>query len=189
MSPKRGDRVAPPPGPTEWDVIFGTSEAAGGWDDLCKQAAGPTRTAWLAMRNDPTPRTWTDKHHPLVGPLQHGHYKGKVLPQWQYEVTGGARIWYIVDADQRRVVVLYASTRHPKATDKTHRRLRTWPHRAQAGQHRWPSAPARPAPPRFVPLPVLAGRGVRARRRTQFGRGRPKTGRVTGVRQGIGRVV
>jgi hypothetical protein len=28
VSPKRLDRVAPPPTPAEWDVRFGTSEAA-----------------------------------------------------------------------------------------------------------------------------------------------------------------
>ncbi|WP_239334586.1 MULTISPECIES: hypothetical protein [unclassified Frankia] len=45
MSPKRGDRVAPPPGPNEWDVIFGTGEAGKGWDELCAQAAANTRHA------------------------------------------------------------------------------------------------------------------------------------------------
>jgi hypothetical protein len=47
MSPKRKDRVAPPPGPDEWEVRFGTTEAAKGWDELCRHAAhnvhGPGR--------------------------------------------------------------------------------------------------------------------------------------------------
>ena len=34
MSPKRGERVAPPPGPGEYDLFFATSEAAKGWVDL-----------------------------------------------------------------------------------------------------------------------------------------------------------
>ncbi|MGW6196243.1 hypothetical protein ACWF0M_08850 [Kribbella sp. NPDC055110] len=39
------------------------------------------------------------------------------LEQWQYEVTGGGRIWYLVDVDQRTVWITYAGTGHPKATD------------------------------------------------------------------------
>jgi hypothetical protein len=43
--------------------------------------------------------------------------RGQPLPQWQIEVISGGRIWYLIDAERRRVVVLYASPRHPKATD------------------------------------------------------------------------
>ena len=39
--PKRGDRVAPPPGPAEWDVRFGDAPAVGGWERLSSQAPGP----------------------------------------------------------------------------------------------------------------------------------------------------
>lgn len=45
MSPKRGERVAPPAGPGEWEIRFGTTEAAKGWDTLCQHAAGNTRAA------------------------------------------------------------------------------------------------------------------------------------------------
>jgi hypothetical protein len=31
--------------------------------------------------------------------------------------NSGGRIWYLVDADARRVFVMYAATRHPKVTD------------------------------------------------------------------------
>ncbi|WP_242002169.1 hypothetical protein [Kribbella steppae] len=39
------------------------------------------------------------------------------LDQWQYEVTGGGRIWYLVDPDKRTVWISYAGTGHPKVTD------------------------------------------------------------------------
>jgi hypothetical protein len=117
VSPKRGDRVAPPPGPGEWDVIFGTGEAGKGWDELCAQAAANTRHAWHLMRTNPAPATATSRHHLLKGSYATGTYRGRPLPQWQIEVTGGGRIWYLVDAERRRVVVMYASPRHPKATD------------------------------------------------------------------------
>jgi hypothetical protein len=117
MSAKRGDRVAPPPGPDEWDVIFGTNEAGKGWAELCAQAAANTRQAWQLMRTDPVPLARTSRHHPLKGSYATGTYRGQPLPQWQIEVTSGGRIWYLVDAERRRVVVMYASPRHPKATD------------------------------------------------------------------------
>jgi hypothetical protein len=117
VSPKRGDRVAPPPGPDEWDVIFGTNEAAKGWDELCVQAAANTRRAWHQMCTSPAPTATTGRHHPLKGRLAVDTYRGQPLPQWQIEVTGGGRIWYLVDAERHRVVVMYASSRHPKATD------------------------------------------------------------------------
>jgi hypothetical protein len=117
VSPKRGDRVAPPPGQNEWDVIFGTSEAAKGWEDLGSQAPTNTRDAWQLMRTQPIPPTPTGRQHRLKGQWAWGTYRGQSLQQWQIEVTAGGRIWYLVDTENRRVVVMYASPRHPKATD------------------------------------------------------------------------
>jgi hypothetical protein len=39
------------------------------------------------------------------------------LEQWQYEVTGGGRIWYLVDVKNMTVWVSWAGTGHPNATD------------------------------------------------------------------------
>ncbi|UWP83014.1 hypothetical protein [Dactylosporangium fulvum] len=99
-------------------MIFGTNDAAKGWSDLCVQAPGPTRTAYLAMRDNPTPAP-TERHHRLKGSLANGGYSGSkwLLPQWQIEVTGGGRIWYLVDDAAHKVIVMYAGTRHPKQTD------------------------------------------------------------------------
>jgi hypothetical protein len=38
------------------------------------------------------------------------------MPRWQIEVTGGDRIWYLLDVDRHTVWVEYAGG-HPKATD------------------------------------------------------------------------
>jgi hypothetical protein len=118
MPARRGDRVAPPAGPNHWEVTFGTNEAAKGWEDLCTQAAN-TRAVWQMMCTEPQPSAQTSRHHRLRGSLAHGSVRGieELLPQWQYEVTGSGRIWYLVDEQRRRVIVMYASTRHPKATD------------------------------------------------------------------------
>lgn len=39
------------------------------------------------------------------------------LERWQYEVTGGGRVWYLIDDDNRTAWLIYAGTAHPKATD------------------------------------------------------------------------
>lgn len=117
MSPKRGDRVPPPPAPGEWELIFGTSEAAKGWNDLINQAPANTLDAWRMIRTDPAPTAHTSRHHPLKGSLATCTHGGRQLPQWQIEVTSGGRIWYLIDPDARKIFVMYASTRHPKTTD------------------------------------------------------------------------
>ena len=117
MSPKRGDRAAPPPADGEWDVRFASSEAANGWDELGRKAPGNTCAAWRDMRTKPAPRPATPRHHPLHDKLATGTMRGEALPQWQIEVTGGGRIWYLLDEDRHTVWITYASLRHPKQTD------------------------------------------------------------------------
>jgi hypothetical protein len=118
VSPKRGDRAAPPPAPEEWDVRFASAEAAKGWEQLSSQAAANTRTAWLAMRTDPSPTTPTGRQHRLKGELAQGTYRGERMARWQIEVTAGGRIWYLLDTARRIVWIDHASTAHPKATDR-----------------------------------------------------------------------
>jgi hypothetical protein len=67
MSPKRGDRAAPPPHPE--------------------------------------------------GSLSTDLHAGQDLPQWQYEVAAGGRIWYLVDDVKHICWIKFASTSHPKVTD------------------------------------------------------------------------
>lgn len=43
MSPRRGDRVTVPPPECQWDVRFATSEAATGWEELCRHAVANAR--------------------------------------------------------------------------------------------------------------------------------------------------
>lgn len=117
MSPKRGDRAAPPPLPEDWDVRFASNDAAKGWDELGRQAAANTCAAWREMRTNPAPRVETQRHHQLRGPLAQDVHGGRTLPRWQIEVTGSGRVWYLVDADRRTVWITLAGTGHPKATE------------------------------------------------------------------------
>ena len=113
--PKRGERVAPPPGVGEWDLRFGERTGAEGWEQLCAQAPGPSLAAWTALRADP--RIRSERQHPLMGDLATRSIGGRVLEQWQYEVTGAGRVWYCIDDDRRIVWLTLARVGHPKQTD------------------------------------------------------------------------
>jgi hypothetical protein len=103
---KRGDRVAPPARPHGWEARFATSEAAKGWEELCRVARANTWEAWVLLTERPT--------RPENPARQIG---GRTLAQWQYEVTAGGRIWYCPDGERRLVWVVLASAAHPKATE------------------------------------------------------------------------
>lgn len=117
MSAKRGDRVAPPPGPGEWDVRYLENAAVDGWEELCRQAPTNTNAAWVTMRRNPAPPVNAPRHHRLRHGFATGKFRGRVLDHWQIEVTGGGRIWYLVDPDARTVWMDYAGPGHPRATD------------------------------------------------------------------------
>ncbi|WP_171049936.1 hypothetical protein [Nocardia cyriacigeorgica] len=40
------------------------------------------------------------------------------LEQWQYEVTAGGRIWYLIDDETRTLWITKAVVGHPGVTDK-----------------------------------------------------------------------
>ncbi len=117
MTPKRGDRAAPPPAPGEWALRFDDSQAANGWEQLCKQAPGNTLRAWEELTACPCPAHHTGRHQPLKGALGAVRHRGVERVRWQYEVTGVGRIWYVVDPDVRVVWLTLCETGHPKATD------------------------------------------------------------------------
>lgn len=118
MTPKRGDRAAPPPTPGQWTIRFTDGRSATGWEQLCKQAPGNTRRAWDELTTQPRPQPATGRQHPLKGGLGMATHGGVRRDQWQYEVTGGGRIWYVMDDDDRTVWLTLCETGHPKATDR-----------------------------------------------------------------------
>jgi hypothetical protein len=117
VSPRRGERAAPPPIGDEYDLRFAGKEAANGWEELSRQAGGNLRRAFDAIRTDPRSRSSPERHHRLKGALGTAAWKGESLERWQYEVTGGGRIWYVIDDARRTAWIIYAGTGHPKATD------------------------------------------------------------------------
>lgn len=114
MAPKRGDAVAPPAGDGEYDIRFGTSEAAAQWPELCKRFAGNCREAWECLRTSPLTRS--PKQKPLQGRLATRLIGGTDLPQWQFDIGAGARLVFCVDEGKRTVWLVDASAAHPGAT-------------------------------------------------------------------------
>jgi len=98
-------------------VRFASNDAAKGWEELCRQAATNTRAAFDAIETDPCPTPSSGRQHQLKGALSTDTYGGKTLAQWQYEVTAGGRVWYLVDHDTHTCWVKYAGTAHPKVTE------------------------------------------------------------------------
>lgn len=117
MSPKRGDRAARPPRAQDWEIRFGDSSAANGWEDLCQRAPGPTGEAYDILSSSPRSNERPTRQHRLRGSLGTRVVAGEELEQWQYEVTAGGRIWYCIDDAGRRVILTFASTKHPKQTE------------------------------------------------------------------------
>jgi hypothetical protein len=44
-------------------------------------------------------------------------WKGSELEQWEYEITSGGRVRYLVSLETSTVILVYASPRHPKVTE------------------------------------------------------------------------
>lgn len=117
MPAKRGDRVAPPARPGGWEARFATSEAAKGWEQLYQVAKANTWEAWVVLTERPTQPENPGRQHRLRGELGTRVVSGKMLDQWQYEVTAGGRIWYCPDPERRIVWLVAASPAHPKRTE------------------------------------------------------------------------
>jgi hypothetical protein len=110
--------VTVPPPDDEWDVRFGTSNAVRGWEELCRLALANTRRCLETLRCDPRSHGNHDRQHRLRGDLATHRHNGADLEQWEYEVTSGGRVRYVVNEDDRTVWIIYASPRHPKDTDR-----------------------------------------------------------------------
>lgn len=88
-----------------------------GWNDLCSQCPGPLRDAYESIILNPRDPSRPGRQHRLKGSLGSRIVAGESLEQWQFEVTGGGRVWYCIDDTRKRVILVLASTKHPKATE------------------------------------------------------------------------
>jgi hypothetical protein len=74
VSPKRGDRDAPPPKEGKDDIQFADNPVAAGWEQLCAHAVGNARRAWEVIVADPSPE---QRHHQLKHALATRAYRDR----------------------------------------------------------------------------------------------------------------
>ena len=108
-------RGAEVPHPSGWVLRFASRAAEVGWKNVVAQARGNAAEAWEHITRNP--RRTTERQHRRKGQLASGRYQGRWMEQWQYEVTSGGRLWYLVDAAAKTLWLVHAGTGHPKVTD------------------------------------------------------------------------
>ncbi len=113
--PKRENGLRLRRRPAAGSSASGPSDAAKGWEKVCAAVPGNARVAWEKIPADPRERT--DRQHPLKGSPGTRMVNGEDMEQWQYEVTGGGRLWYVIDDQNKTVWLTEATTGHPKATE------------------------------------------------------------------------
>lgn len=119
---KRGERVAPPPRSGGWSLRYASAGAAEEWEIVSRELASAVRRAYDQLESDP--RLRTERQHPLRGQDSTTTVAGRTLEQWQYELSGSARLLYAIDDDRRDVWILGASVGHPKRTERVSGRRR-----------------------------------------------------------------
>jgi len=128
----RGSRLPRPTRTTEWAIEAIDSRAARDWEKLCAAAPNAAAAAWDQLSSNPT--THSDRQTRLKGSLASGSYQGRTYERWQYEVTGGGRMWYFVEdpteggrarpartgrgpRPRKRILIEAVHLGHPKATE------------------------------------------------------------------------
>lgn len=119
--PKRGDSIPPPPAKDEYELRYATKEALA-FPEIARQFPGNADELKTRLRKMPLTRS--DVQKSLKGRLSTRVLRGHPLPQWQYDISGGHRLWYCVDEDERIVWFTYAG-RHPIATQTATKRAPT----------------------------------------------------------------
>ncbi len=114
---KRGGAAFRPPKTNEWRIRLATSEAAKGWNELSRQVPGQVASLHDRLTYDPRHVDNPQRQGRLKGTIGTVTANGAAFDQWQYEFTGGGRVWYFADHDKHTVWITMASTGHPKATD------------------------------------------------------------------------
>ena len=108
----KGDSVVRPLKKSEYKILFGSTEAQKGWQDLLATQRSHLVDAWDQLTSGPTAHS--PRIHPLKGVLGMVTRNGVEYVQRQLELSQGARIWFYVD--DKTVVIVKVHTRHPNQT-------------------------------------------------------------------------
>lgn len=96
----------------EYTIHFATRQAEKGWTDLLGTTRNAVVDAWDFLTR--TPRASSERNHQLKGQLATVEREGTAHERWQYELPGGARLWFYVEG--RDVWLVDVHTRHPNQT-------------------------------------------------------------------------
>ncbi|MDP4014771.1 MAG: hypothetical protein U0990_04675 [Candidatus Nanopelagicales bacterium] len=100
----------------QWRIRFVSSRALKEWNAAKDREPGIMESVEQLLRHNPRDRSVNSRR---LGPLAHRtiSFHGKRFKIWQYEMTSGGRIWYLVDDDTIVVIVTSVSLSHPRKTD------------------------------------------------------------------------
>jgi len=103
-----------PPGKFSYPVHAKNRSVETQWQALCSSYAQNARRCYDHMARTPSDRPRNlDRGMMLRGSRRLG---GRRL--FQYEVGGGARVWYTVDEERHIIIVQEVHIGHPKATER-----------------------------------------------------------------------
>lgn len=108
----KGERVDRPLKKSEFQIVYGSSEAKKGWRDLLATQRSQLVDVWNLLTT--TPLANSAQIHPLKGSLGTVTRGGVEDVQRQCELSQGARIWFYVERSQ--VVIVKVHTHHPNKT-------------------------------------------------------------------------
>lgn len=112
--PKRLDEIPPPATDDEYTLKYATKESLH-FEEMARRFPGTCGELKRQLKNTPLVRS--DVQNPLKGNLSTRSVQGKTLPQWQYDISSSARVWYCTDTETKTVWLTLASSGHPKATE------------------------------------------------------------------------
>lgn len=114
---KRGDPATRPAKTGEWQIRYATTDAAAGWMELFRQVPNALASLFDRLTADPRHVDNPSRQGRLKGQLGGVSVKDDSFEQWQYEITGGGRVWFAPDDGRRIVWITWASAGHPKLTE------------------------------------------------------------------------
>lgn len=129
--PPEHERATPsvprPNKPSEYLIVLQGTSVEKQWNDCVAAARSAMTDAWDVLTTAPT--TSSPRQYRLRAAEADRTYQGRQLPQWEYKITDGGRLLYLVDDEPvitsrgrqthaGRVIILEASPGHPKHTER-----------------------------------------------------------------------
>ncbi len=132
----RQQRIARPSRTDEREIVAADKGVAEDWERFAAMMPNALTVAYDQLSGNPT--EFSSRQKKLEGKTWGtGVYEGRTFDRWQYEVTGGGRIFYFVDdpagggtsktagkgrgpKPKRRVIIEAVHPGHPKGTERKH---------------------------------------------------------------------